>query len=448
MFGLFAPSCPIETAEKAWVEWRMRWLATRLGIDRMLDATVVLPTDAFFPEKYQADEASARICLDRVCKHMRVDPMALTLTVLPDEAMPGAAGLYQQREKPQWPQRRSHSHIFIASSQLENPMSLIATLAHEVGHELLLGGGVLTEETPDHEQITDLLTVFLGVGVFNANATVHESSWREGNISGWSIGRQGYLSAAAFGYAFAVFAYVRRETKPTWTWAKHLRADARGSLEKGLRYLERTNDSLFRPDDTGEPRTLPTASQVLEGLTHRSATFRLGALWDIPWAGISGPELVAAVCRCLNDRDAAVQAEAARTLSQFGENAAVAVPQLLELVRAESHVWLNAITALVAIKADAKLVIPEIVSLINWKPAHAGSLALLAKSYGPAAEPVLPALLDALAYQLAEGVGEFQVVLAVIRDMTPDPESLLRKHFATDPEMVRLALWELRQVSQ
>ena len=45
MFGLFAPRCPLETAEKAWVERRMSWLADRLGLERMLKAPAVVPTD-------------------------------------------------------------------------------------------------------------------------------------------------------------------------------------------------------------------------------------------------------------------------------------------------------------------------------------------------------------------------------------------------------------------
>ncbi|WP_439623508.1 HEAT repeat domain-containing protein [Gemmata sp.] len=442
MFGLFAPTCPLGTAEKAWIERRMRWLAGRLGIDRMRDAPVVLPTDAFFPDNYGADEASARQCFDRVCRYMRVDPATLTLTVLPDGAMPGAAGWYQRGERSRTPVRRARANVFVAASQLANPMALIATLAHEVGHEILLGGNHLSEGTADHEQVTDLLTVFLGVGVFNANATLHESSWTDGNLSGWSVGRQGYLSAAAFGYAFGVFAYVRRETSPAW--ARHLRPDARGAMDKGVRYLRKTRDSLFQPDEDHGPPAPPTAAAVLEGLAHTSATFRLGALWDVPLAGATGREVIAAVCRCLRDRDGAVQFEAARTLGAFGADATAAVPHLLDLVQTESPVWSAALPALAAIGADAALVVPEIISLLRSHPADAGPLARVAKAYGAAAEPALPALLDAIGHQLSKGVGELHTALAVVRELAPDPEALIREHFASDPELRRLALWEMQ----
>ena len=77
MFGLFAPACPVETAETAWVERRLRRLADRLGHNRLHDAAVILPTDRFFPDPYTPDEAGARRCLDQVCRYMRLDPASL-----------------------------------------------------------------------------------------------------------------------------------------------------------------------------------------------------------------------------------------------------------------------------------------------------------------------------------------------------------------------------------
>lgn len=442
MFGLFVPTCPVNTSEKAWVERRMRWLADRLGIDRMLDAPVVLPTDEFFPDPYRHDEASARACLDRVCRYMKVDPRTLTLTIVPDQALPGAAGQYERGVKKPFLARRERSTVLVAASQLSDPASLLATLAHEVGHEILIGGELLTPDIHDHEEITDLLTVFLGVGVFNANATVYESNWNYGaTYSGWSMGRHGYLSTAVFGYAFGVFAYVRGEQSPRW--ARHLRADARGSLNTGLKYLRKTSDGLFRPDNARTPRGIPTASEVADGLRHRSPTFRLAALWELAWAGVATPALLPAVLECLDDRDAAVRAEAVRALARFEPAAEAAVPRLLAIVQNDGDTWAEALSTLVALRADSSLVIPEIVRLFKDRPDHAEFLARIAKVYGQSAEPVFPSLLDALGSQLSRG--EVRHLLAALRELLPDPEQAVRTHFAADPELVRHAIWALRQ---
>ena len=440
MFGLFAPTCPLETAEKAWVERRMRWLAERLGPSRLLDATVVLPTDAFFPGPYWPNEVCARHVLDHVCGYMQVNPRSLTLTVLPDEAMPGAVGLYQRRARP-GPSRRTKANIFVAASELADPPSLIATLAHEVGHEILLGGGLLSEESTDHEQVTDLVTVALGLGIFNANATLWESRWNDGaTYSGWTMGRRGYLSVRMFGYALGVFAHVRGEAKPTW--ARYLRPDARGPMKKGLRYLRKASDSLFSPDATCAARPTSTPSELLARLTHRSPTFRLDALWELAQIGADSPDLLAAVCRCLDDPDQGVRAEAARTLAIFGPAARDAIPRLLELVQTEAEVWPCALPTLVAIGAGPAVVVAEVAYLLPRKPEHAGLLAKILRDYGPAAGPAIPALMDAFGRELASGqVGE---VLAAVRELVPDLEARARKHFARDPELLQHALWELR----
>ena len=56
------------------------------------------------------------------------------------------------------------SVIRIAKSQLAEPARLIATLAHELAHELLLGGGLLSASATDHEWVTDLLPVYFRFG--------------------------------------------------------------------------------------------------------------------------------------------------------------------------------------------------------------------------------------------------------------------------------------------
>src|SRR5262249_7891588 len=145
-----------------------------------------------------------------LCGYMAVDGRQLKLEVWPDTQLPGAAGHYARGEQ---------TTIRIAESQLANPMFLIGTLAHELAHEILLGQGYLTEEVADHELITDLLPVFLGVGIFAANVTLYEDR----GIDWWSIGKQGYLPARQFGYAMALFTFLRDDRDVTW--AKHLRLD-------------------------------------------------------------------------------------------------------------------------------------------------------------------------------------------------------------------------------
>ena len=94
---------------------------------------------------------------------------------------------------------------------------------------------MLFRSAPDHEPLTDLLTVYFGMGILCANSVVQTSSWQQGRRSGWSIGRQGYLSMPAYGYALARFACAREEDGSDWE--KELRLDVRSAFRASMELL-------------------------------------------------------------------------------------------------------------------------------------------------------------------------------------------------------------------
>jgi hypothetical protein len=86
----------------------------------------------------------------------------------------------------------------------------------------------------------------MGLGVITANATIREAYWTAGNVSGWQLGRQGYLTQPMYGYALALFARARGEAKPAWLG--HLRPDVRVPCKQAIRYLAQTGDTASEPD--------------------------------------------------------------------------------------------------------------------------------------------------------------------------------------------------------
>jgi hypothetical protein len=243
MFGwLFPPRCPVDPKEKVWVEYRTRWLAQEFGLERLRRARVILPTPEFFPDPYQASEAGGRRLYERVCGYLGIQPGSAPLAFYEGErlvpgaegATHGAAGLY---ENTGWAVQVSASTLL-----LEDPLSLIATFAHELCHVLLKGRGRVTAEDEDEEHLTDLLTVVLGFGVFTANSRIRTQITSQN----WSIRRLGYLSQPVTGYALAFFAWLRGEESPAW--AGELCADVREPFRKGLRFLQKTRDSLWDAD--------------------------------------------------------------------------------------------------------------------------------------------------------------------------------------------------------
>ena len=179
--------------------------------------------------------------LDRLSEYMGIDPSQVDLGIYssqsaPDlEAGPEAVGLYDTVE--------GRHNVAVEEKQILDPTNLAATLTHELAHAILLSQGHLHGEEPDHEPLTDLFTVFQGLGALTANAFLRDTSYHVGNWEGWSIARFGYLGYDAFGYALALFAWVREEWSRPWETA--LRRDIRTLFKKGQNYLERTDDSTF-----------------------------------------------------------------------------------------------------------------------------------------------------------------------------------------------------------
>jgi len=250
----FSPKLPVDDAERLWIDEGFRRLEKMLGRSRLLEATVILPDDEHFPDSYDKTPAAAEKLFQRICAYMQVDRSRIDLDVFPDETeelreiLPywsgnsnGCAGLYAATEPSEQKRPREDEHMLIAlkSSLLKDPLPLVATIAHELGHVILLGGKLM-DRTPDHEPLTDLLTVFLGFGIFTANSSAHFTQYRDAGRHGWSMRRLGYLRQEVFGYALARFADERGEKKPDWS--RHLSTNVRAYFKRSRTWLEKNSD--------------------------------------------------------------------------------------------------------------------------------------------------------------------------------------------------------------
>jgi hypothetical protein len=242
-------TCPVETSQKEWIDYRFSWLADEFGVHRPKTAPVILPTPEFFPDPCGGTAEDVPPLFGRVCTYLGLEPTEFRLRIYTEEERPlfpgesrmvhGTAGLYQRAKRP---------IVSVNASQLADLPALVATLIHESCHDLLLGAGRLTGDEPDHELVTDLLTVYLGLGIITANATIRESNWHSGGWEGWRVGRQGYLTQNMYGYALALYARARAEAKPGWL--RHLRPDVRVPCKQAIRYLAETGDT---PAASGQP---------------------------------------------------------------------------------------------------------------------------------------------------------------------------------------------------
>ncbi len=264
MFGL-SPKLPVSEEQRQWVDEGFRRLERLLGRRRMIEAQVVEPTAEDFPDPYDKTLEAAEALFSRVCGYMRIHRHSIEFEIFPDETeelrevLPSwsnhggkrAAGLYMHAHE----QEREHSGrdgrmvVAIRSTMLKDPTSFVATAAHELGHVILLGGKLMSGSTEDHEPMTDLLTVFLGFGIFTANSAARFQQFQSDRRIGWSMQRLGYLPEKVFGYALAKFATERNESKAEW--ARHLTPNVRSDFKQSVRWLEKNPHYMPMPKPIG-----------------------------------------------------------------------------------------------------------------------------------------------------------------------------------------------------
>ncbi|HEY7225448.1 MAG TPA: hypothetical protein VH561_17885 [Micromonosporaceae bacterium] len=231
--------CPVRPVEQSWIERELGWFVGQFGGGR-LRGVVVLPNDDFFPGVYQGSRDDVAAVLQRICIHMGVDASRILLVHDEDDDDPGlsahvpvhsqstgAAGHYRERD--------GRAVIGIRDDLAKRPVALVATIAHELGHVLLLGDKRVDPGREDHEPLTDLLTVFFGLGIFTANAAFEYSREERGRHTYGRASRLGYLTEPMYGYALARYAWLRGEDGGAWS--RYLDTNPRAFFKRGLRYL-------------------------------------------------------------------------------------------------------------------------------------------------------------------------------------------------------------------
>ncbi|WP_412538124.1 hypothetical protein R8Z50_19925 [Longispora sp. K20-0274] len=215
--------CPVPDADRIWIDEQLIWLADEFGA-QAFQGPVVLPTAEFFAEPYGGEPRDAARLLDQVAGYLHVESRRIDLEIYSADQMPGTAGHYQVRD--------GRPVISIERGRLERSGSVISTIAHELCHDRLIGEGRIDPaHREDHERLTDLLAVFLGLGVFQANHRT-EFSLTGGGLR---ISRLGYLTEPMYGYALARYAWLRGEYDPGW--AAYLDLGPAGHYRRAGLYL-------------------------------------------------------------------------------------------------------------------------------------------------------------------------------------------------------------------
>ncbi len=268
------PKLPITAEDQIWVEESLSFLKERLGETSLLEIpTVVLSAD-FFPREFDGTEADAQHILQQCMALMDIPEGKVLLeyyseenrylddgTLLSSSAdifgkSAGAAGTYQKQ--------KGKAIIRIERGQLKHTETLVATIAHELSHEKLLGEGRIIQ---NDEYLTDLTAIVYGFGIFIANAKFQFSAGGD-NGFGWQMKSQGYLPEQISAYAMASLSLKKKEQEHPYL--NQLGKSVRNYFEQSLAFLQsgenEKDPSLFwqRSQQTVAEQTLERIGETKE----------------------------------------------------------------------------------------------------------------------------------------------------------------------------------------
>ena len=165
MFG-FSAKLPVNADERQWIDEAFDRLKRMLGAQRMSEAYVVLPTAEHFPDPYDRTRASVEMLFERVCGYMQVHRSTIELEVLTDKTrelkdlLPywrggsgGCAGLYTHDRSGLQGQNATGMVIAVSEAHFDDPLIVVGTLAHELGHVILLGRGLIRPDVAHHARL-------------------------------------------------------------------------------------------------------------------------------------------------------------------------------------------------------------------------------------------------------------------------------------------------------
>jgi len=200
----FKPKCPVDADEWEWLLAGFKWLDREFPLSSA-ERSLALPTRDCFPPlsggelTAQGEELLGHVqrlagLADWPVQLIPVAPprrgAVNSVAALQPEA--GACGSFRLGRTAEG---LPFAEIRYTFDQLENPVGLVATFAHELAHYLLhtrtnpIPGGDEVEEL-----FTDLTAIWLGFGIFLVNNARYAGHVDEGGGRGWFVsGWQGYL---------------------------------------------------------------------------------------------------------------------------------------------------------------------------------------------------------------------------------------------------------------
>ena len=375
------PVCPVDPLQKAWIEYRMQWLSSVFGVERLSQASFLTPESLGFKQVTADNFVSF---FERL--HRQAFPEKTPFTICLDDAYHQAElQLADDHESPQIP-RTIHLPEFSSKPVSRQAANVVV----EICHRRLLECGQLDEDSHS-ELLAELASVFFGLAFYPTNECVGRGATTGSTVETLVVPvKQTHMTGRMFGYAIALWIDVRNEQ--VFRWQRSLRLDVREAAEQSLRYLERNNDSFFSEENLGNNPDHLTQGQISQLIDDPSPSKVIIGLWQMGrhhWLSRIGTDRVV---KLLEHEVPEIRWTAAQALALADDGTPAMIEALVKsLSDRVDQVRANAATALGFLAKPGEQVVRQVSHLLKdadrsvacsaaWTLGRFGSSALPAKS--------------------------------------------------------------------
>ncbi len=236
------PKRSVTTEDKEWIEDAFLWFEEQHGREFLKNVSIVEPTREFFPIDFKGTRDDVRALTDLVCEYMQIKDVEIELKYFTDRNLEVTSGIFVTRDKNapgytlgNYSVRQGKIVIGIEESLMNDPLGLVAVLAHELSHQVLLGEGRIEK---NDEYLTDVNTIAMGFGIFTTNSVFQFKA----SFNGWMVGKRGYIPVEVATYALALL--VNYQQLGDLRWTQYLVPNARRMFNRNLKYLRTTSDEI------------------------------------------------------------------------------------------------------------------------------------------------------------------------------------------------------------
>jgi hypothetical protein len=166
-----------EESDQRWIVEHLAELVRHRGRRSFLDAPIIQPAPAFFPDRWDGQLTSVERLLRRILGYAGLRALTIDVEIFDEGDEPAVfnlQGAHDVREAAAWFAGLDDDGVArfgVARYHLRDAEGLASILCHEAAHAYRARHGLTYFDADEDELLTDLTTVYLGFGIMTANLT-------------------------------------------------------------------------------------------------------------------------------------------------------------------------------------------------------------------------------------------------------------------------------------